>query len=165
MWTGTIFEKFLENEPDDSTIKYRPLQYHKLRDDLERQSLDAGCENAIEPKIWGSVAANVANDIAPRPEAGYLQQRIHQRGVGFHLQNAFLDEPAEDSLLGMLSHIGLMRDPRTSKVMVPDEAIEEQEEFVEPTVNLQIPERAQLAEMLCNQPENLSPAELLELRI
>ncbi len=44
--------------------------------------------------------------------------------VGFHLQNAFLDEPTEDSLLAMLSHIGLMRDPRASKDMVPDEVWE-----------------------------------------
>ena len=39
----------------------------------------------------------------------------------FYLQNAFLDEPPEDSLLGMLSHIGLLHDPRASKDMVPDE--------------------------------------------
>ncbi|KAL2198361.1 hypothetical protein P885DRAFT_58932 [Corynascus similis CBS 632.67] len=32
-------------------------------------------------------------------------------------------------------------------------------------IDLQIPERAQLAEILCNRPNNLSPAELLELRI
>ena len=159
--------------------------------------------------------------------------------VGFHLQNAFLDEPTEDSLLGMLSHIGLMRDPRASKDMVPDEVWEmmppdpeiaaleaeraqlkggqyrikgtqnedrvreltrliatkeaqrknavrrayredyfhnrptwdieadgqEEEEYVEPAIDLHIPERAQLAEILCNQPDNLSSTELLELRI
>jgi len=159
--------------------------------------------------------------------------------VGFHLQNAFLDEPTEDSLLAMLSHIGLMRDPRASKDMVPDEVWElmppdpqvaalkaeraqlkggqyrikgtenedqireltkliatkeaqwkkairrtyredyfynrptwdieadgqEEEEYVEPAIDLQIPERAQLAEILCNQPDNLSSAELLELRV
>ena len=44
--------------------------------------------------------------------------------VGFHLQNAFLYEPTEDKLLTMLSHIGLMRDPRASKDMVPDEVWE-----------------------------------------
>ena len=159
--------------------------------------------------------------------------------VKFHLQNVVLDEPTEDSLLAMLSHIGLMRDPRASKDMVPDEVWEllppdpviealkeerarlkggryrikgsehegrireltkliatkeqqlktavqrdyrkdyfynrptwdmeadgeEEEEYVEPAVDLQIPERAQLAEILCNQPDNLSSAELLELRI
>ncbi|KAK4119899.1 hypothetical protein N657DRAFT_649680 [Parathielavia appendiculata] len=41
--------------------------------------------------------------------------------VGFHLQNAFLEEPTEDSLLAMLSHIGHMRDPRTRRDMVPDQ--------------------------------------------
>lgn len=35
-----------------------------------------------------------------------------------------MDEPTEDSLLAMLSHIGLMRDPRASKDMVPDEVWE-----------------------------------------
>ncbi|KAL2263081.1 hypothetical protein VTK26DRAFT_8306 [Humicola hyalothermophila] len=158
--------------------------------------------------------------------------------VGFHLQNAFLDEPTEDSLLAMLSHLGLTRDPRASKDMVPDEVWElippdpeiealkaerarlkggryrvkglenenkireltrliatkeqqrksairrdyrkhyfynrptwdmdadrQEEEYVEPAIDLQIPERAQLAEILSNQPDNLSPAELLELRI
>ncbi|KAL2192537.1 hypothetical protein P885DRAFT_82074 [Corynascus similis CBS 632.67] len=42
---------------------------------------------------------------------------------------------------------------------------QEEEEYVEPATDLQIPERAQLAEILCNQLDNLSPAELLELRI
>lgn len=42
---------------------------------------------------------------------------------------------------------------------------EEEEEYVEPAVDLQIPERAQLTEILYNQPDNLSSAELLELRI
>ena len=41
--------------------------------------------------------------------------------VGFHFQNAFLDEPTEDSLLAMLSHIGYIRDPCASKDMVPDQ--------------------------------------------
>ncbi|KAJ4307350.1 hypothetical protein N0V88_000734 [Collariella sp. IMI 366227] len=158
--------------------------------------------------------------------------------VGFHLQNAFLDKPTEDSLLAMLSHIGLMRDPRASKDIVPDEVWEmmppdpqlaaleaeraqlkggqyrikgiknenrvreltkliatkkaqrknairrayredyfynrptwdieadgQEEEYVELTIDLHISERAQLAEILCNQPDNLSSAELLELRI
>lgn len=44
--------------------------------------------------------------------------------IGFHLQNAFLEEPTEDSLLRMLSHIGHMRDPRARKDMVPDEVCE-----------------------------------------
>ncbi|KAK4116040.1 hypothetical protein N656DRAFT_794382 [Canariomyces notabilis] len=45
------------------------------------------------------------------------------------------------------------------------EADEGEEEYTEPAVDLQIPERAKLAEILGNQPDNLSSAELLELRI
>jgi hypothetical protein len=172
--------------------------------------------------------------------SAYINEKIK-----FHLQNAFLDEPTEDSLLKMLSHIGHMRDPRARKNMVPDgvwemmppdpdiealraernrlkggryrirgaeneerirelgkliatkeaqrrnkiqqeyradyfynrptrdierqaimdEEEEEEEEYVEPIVDLQIPERAQLAEILCSQPDDLSATELLELRI
>jgi hypothetical protein len=168
--------------------------------------------------------------------SAYINEKVQ-----FHLQNAFLGEPTEDSLIGMLSHIVLMRDPRASKDMVPDEVWEnmppdpeivayeaeraqlkgcqyrirgtenegrireltrliatkqaqrdkairreyrahyfynrptwdierqaneeDKEEYIEPIIDLHIPERAQLAEILCNQPDDLSSAELLELRI
>ncbi|KAK4221693.1 FluG domain-containing protein [Podospora fimiseda] len=42
---------------------------------------------------------------------------------------------------------------------------QEEREYIEPAIDLYIPERAQLAEILCNQPDNLSSTELLELRI
>lgn len=46
-----------------------PLQYHRLRDDMARQSLDYGCERAIEPKAWRRGAANAANGMSfPYPE-------------------------------------------------------------------------------------------------
>lgn len=41
--------------------------------------------------------------------------------VEFHLQNAFLDELMEDSLLNFFTHISIMRDPQASYDMVPDE--------------------------------------------
>ncbi|KJR83642.1 uncharacterized protein SPSK_04752 [Sporothrix schenckii 1099-18] len=41
--------------------------------------------------------------------------------VTFHLQNAVLDEPYEDALIGILSHMSAMRDPSASSDMVPDE--------------------------------------------
>ena len=48
-------------EEDSDELKYQPLPYQKLHDDMERQSLDAGEERAIEPKAWRRGAANVAN--------------------------------------------------------------------------------------------------------
>lgn len=39
----------------------RPLQYHKLRDDMGRQSLDAGNETALGPKAFRRMAANAVN--------------------------------------------------------------------------------------------------------
>ncbi len=63
--------------PDDSVgkegsdeRKYQPLPYQKLADDMARQSLDAGEENAIEPKAWRRGAANAANGMSfPSPES------------------------------------------------------------------------------------------------
>ncbi|KAK3682380.1 FluG domain-containing protein [Podospora appendiculata] len=246
-----VFRQYIESiaEEESDERKYQPLPYRRLHYDMERQSLDAGEENKIEPKAWRRGAANAADGNASDavrdqmmrhdPKWATFNSAYINEKVGFHLQNAFLEEPTEDGLLAMLSHIGLMRDPRASKDMVPDEVWElmppdpqiealkaerarlrggryrikgsehegkireltkliatkeqqrktairrdyrkhyfhnrptwdmeadgqEEEEYVEPTIDLQIPERAQLAEILCNQPDNLSSAELLELRI
>ncbi|KAK4172310.1 hypothetical protein QBC36DRAFT_390518 [Triangularia setosa] len=121
-------------EEESGERKYRPLPYQKLHDDMERQSLDAGEENAIKPKAWRRGAANAANDNASDavrdqmmrhdPKWATFDSAYINEKVGFHLQNAFLDEPTEDGLLAMLSQIGLMRDPRANKDMVPDEVWE-----------------------------------------
>jgi hypothetical protein len=168
--------------------------------------------------------------------SAYINEKVQ-----FHLQNAVLDEPTEDSLIGMLSHISVMCDPRARKDMVPDEVWaemppdpeilaleaeraelkggqyritgtenedrireltkliakkrakrgknirrgyredyfhhrptwdiegqangEEEQEYVEPAVDLHIPERAELAQILCKQPEDLSSTALLAVRI
>jgi uncharacterized protein DUF3435 len=84
-----VFRRF-----DGSIISDEPLQYHKLKDDMRRQSLDYGCEKPIEPKAWRRGAAwydgptpreqpiltvfvGKAPD-ATRSQVGYVQQRIHQ---------------------------------------------------------------------------------------
>jgi hypothetical protein len=41
--------------------------------------------------------------------------------VKFDLQNTFLDEPLEDSLITLFTYISIMRDPRASYNMVPEE--------------------------------------------
>ncbi|KAK4227736.1 FluG domain-containing protein [Podospora fimiseda] len=244
-----VFRRHEDSVGDSDERKYQPLLYQKLHDDMERQSLDAGEENAIEPKAWRRGAANVANGngsdavrdqmVRHDPKWATFNSAYINEKVGFHLQNAFLDEATEDSLLAMLSHIGLMRDPRASKDMVPNDVWEmmppdteierlevekaqlkggqyrikgsehedrireltrsiatkvarrkndirraywedyfynrptwdieakgqEEKEYGEPAIDLCIPERAQLAEILCNQPDNSSSTELLELRI
>ncbi|KAK0701742.1 hypothetical protein B0T26DRAFT_528887 [Lasiosphaeria miniovina] len=53
-------ESIIEEESEER--KYQPLPYHKLRYDMERQSLDAGEENSTEPKAWRRGAANAADD-------------------------------------------------------------------------------------------------------
>ncbi|RYP22820.1 hypothetical protein DL767_008966 [Monosporascus sp. MG133] len=62
-----------------------------------------------------------------------VRSRLNQRPIAtslmlsaikFYLQNAFLNKPTEDSLLGILSYIGLMRNLRTNKDMVPDKVWE-----------------------------------------
>lgn len=48
-------------EEESNERKYQPLPYRKLHYDMERQSLGAGEENAIEPKAWRRRAANAAD--------------------------------------------------------------------------------------------------------
>ncbi|KAK4151935.1 hypothetical protein C8A00DRAFT_44942 [Chaetomidium leptoderma] len=103
-------ESIAEEEPDER--KYQPLPYRKLHYDMERHRV-GNASDAVRDQMmrhdpkWATF------------NSAYLNEK-----VGFHLQNAFLDEPTEDSLLTMLSHIGLMRDPRACKDMVPDEVWE-----------------------------------------
>ncbi|KAK4170950.1 FluG domain-containing protein [Triangularia setosa] len=214
-WKEEWLKRPVFRRHDDS---YRPLLYQKLYDDMERQSLDAGEENAIEPKAWRRGAANAVNGSASDavrdqmmrhdPKWATFNSAYINEKVGFHLQNAFLDEPTEDGLLAILSHIGLMRDPRASKDMVPDERAQlkggqyrikgsEREDRVRELTKLIAAKEAQrkkairqayredyfhnrptwdidtdgqeedeyLAQILCNQPNNLSSGKLLELRI
>ncbi|KAK3945235.1 FluG domain-containing protein [Diplogelasinospora grovesii] len=121
----------------------------------------------IELKAWRRGAVNAANSNAP--DAVRDQMMHHDpKWATFNI----LDEPTEDSLIGMLSYISLMHDPRAHKDMVPDEreyradyfhnrptweierqaSGEEEEEYIEPAINLHIP-------------EHLSSIKLLELRI
>jgi hypothetical protein len=66
-----VFRQYNEStaEEESDERKYEPLPYHKLLYDMERQSLDAGEENKIEPKAWRRGAANAANGLFfPSPE-------------------------------------------------------------------------------------------------
>ncbi|KAK7429834.1 hypothetical protein QQZ08_003679 [Neonectria magnoliae] len=42
---------------------------------------------------------------------------------------------------------------------------EEEEEYAEPVINVTIPERAKLAEIFCNQPDNLTEDQIFQLKI
>ncbi|KAK6841024.1 hypothetical protein PG987_001884 [Apiospora arundinis] len=223
------------------------LQYHKLRDDLKRQSLDMGEEEPIVPRAFRRGNANAMNGKAPDavrdqalrhdPKWATFNNAYINENVEYDTQNAFLDEPTEDKLINLFTHIGMTRDPRAQRRMMfgkiypPDpeiealkqrremlkggqyrykgkpkeeeirdltdkirvmeakrvKAVEEQyreywfynrstwdierqaagdEEPMEhlvPMVDLQLPERAELAQILLNQPEMPSYEEMKEL--
>lgn len=48
-----VFRRFDGTTPSP----HQPLQYHKLRDDMSRQSLDAGNKMALGPKAFRRMAA------------------------------------------------------------------------------------------------------------
>ncbi|KAK4108882.1 hypothetical protein N656DRAFT_792137 [Canariomyces notabilis] len=144
-----------ESDESDSSDKsdgseYQLLPYQKLLDDMKRQSLDAGEENPIEPKAWRRGAANVANGTENEDRIRELTKLIasmeaqrRKKIRRAYREDYFYNRPTWD--------------------IEADKS--DEEEYVEPAVELQITKRAKLAEILCNQPDNLSSAELLELRI
>ncbi|KAM0271864.1 hypothetical protein ACHAQH_008964 [Verticillium albo-atrum] len=231
--------------------KTEAMLYSKFRDDLGRQSLDAGFEQRWTAKIFRRGASNAANGNAPDVvrdqmmrhdpkfatfHGAYLNERVQ-----FDLQNTFLEEETEDQLYRLFAHVSLTRDPRAKRDMVPAEVWanlpadpeivkleqrrtalkertyriqgrkheaeirqltetirtmrarrevkivdqyrkhyfynrptwnierqargEEEEEYTEPAIDLDIPERARLAEILCKQPKDLSETEIHQLRI
>ncbi|EWZ27959.1 hypothetical protein FPRO04_13078 [Fusarium proliferatum] len=161
--------------------------------------------------------------------------------ANFDLQNAFLEEEKESQLFRLFAHVSLMRDPRATADMVPDEVWanlapdpeiveleeqrarlkqgnyrieghgneeeirrltnkirtkrayrerqvvkeyredyfyhrptwdieqqargEEEEEYTEPVIDVHIPERDRLANILCHQPDGLTEDQVLERRI
>ncbi|WVO16389.1 hypothetical protein L204_104064 [Cryptococcus depauperatus] len=236
-----VFRRFSAAGPSPTEA----LQYHKLNDDMGRQSLDSGCEKAIGPKTWrrGAANGNAPDSVRDQtmrhdPKWATFNRAYINELVEFHLQNAFLDEPTEDALIKMLSHIDVSRDPLASMDMVPDEIwaqlgpdpaaeeleqererlkggrakrarlvkrqyreyyfdhrptwdIEQQGDFSSgtdnddgqdgkkdgdfsdedscdsgrPDLDIDIPERRELARLLCHQPDTLTYDELLERRI
>lgn len=99
---------------------------------MARQSLDYGCEKAIEPRAWRRGAANAANGKASDsvhdqmmrhdPKWATFNSAYINEQVEFHLQNAYCKEPTEDAVIAMLTHIDIMRDPNaTSNMMPPDD--------------------------------------------
>ncbi|KAK0367771.1 FluG domain-containing protein [Colletotrichum limetticola] len=227
------------------------MPYSKLRDDMGRQSLDAGFEKRWTPRFARRGAANAANGNAPDavrdqmmrhdPKFATFHNAYINQNVNFDLQNTFLEEDAENQMYKLFAHVSLTRDPRATSNMVPaelwndlepDRAIvkmqrrraelkdgryrikgkdkeaeirmltnqirlmearrdshivkeyrnyyfhnrptwdieaqargEEQEEYVEPEIDLRIPERRRLAEILCHQSDNWTQDDVLQQRI
>ncbi|KAL7786357.1 FluG domain-containing protein [Trichoderma ceciliae] len=247
-----IFRRYEGN----SLSSNRPLQYSTLRDELKREWHDAGNEEDIDLKAFRRMAANGINSKAPDtvrdqamrhdPKWATFNSAYINEKVEFHVQNAILDEPLEEDLIQLWSHMSMTRDPRAASNMVPDEVWrnmqpdteitklklqrerlkgarfrvegrddeaqiralgrqiksktaqrdkkvkigyrkyyfrnrstwdierqlrgeveddEEEEEYVAPAIKLHIPERAELAEILINQPDNPSLKDITKIRV
>ncbi|KAK1657061.1 FluG domain-containing protein [Colletotrichum godetiae] len=226
------------------------MTYAKLRDDMGRQSLDAGFERAWTPRFARRGAANAANGNASDavrdqmmrhdPKFATFHGAYLNENVEFDLQNTFLEEETEEQMYKVFAHVSLTRDPRATRDMVPKDVWEnlspdpeileleeqrrklkcgyyrvqgteneaeirrltekirtkvdrrdknvvkeyreyyfynrptwdierqangEEEKYAEPEINLQIPERARLAQILCHQPADCTHDELMELWI
>ncbi|KAK3379574.1 hypothetical protein B0T24DRAFT_647132 [Lasiosphaeria ovina] len=107
------------------------MQYSILRDNMARQSLEAGFEKAWAPRFGRRGAANAANMNAPDavrdqmlrhdPKFFTFQSAYLNEVANFDLQNAFLEEETEDQLFRLFAHVSLTRDPRATRDMVPAE--------------------------------------------
>ena len=129
----------------------KPLPYHKLNDDMERQTLEAGFEKALGPKAFRRGAANAANGMFAAVNLTSLisnmgtvvsgnasdavrdQMMRHDprwatfngayinEKVEFHLERVVAGEPTDDCLIDLFAHMSLTRDPDAGRDMVPDE--------------------------------------------
>ncbi|KAL8310634.1 hypothetical protein RB597_010464 [Gaeumannomyces tritici] len=107
------------------------MLYAKLRDDLARQSLDAGFEVCWTPKFFRRGAANAANGNAPDvvrdqmmrhdPKFSTFHGAYLNEKVKFDLQNTFLEEETENELYKLFAHVSITRDRRAKRDMVPAE--------------------------------------------
>jgi len=61
-WKESMLKVPIFRSPQGSVLSdHRPLPYYKLRDDMERQTLDAGFERSFGPKTFRRGAANAVN--------------------------------------------------------------------------------------------------------
>jgi hypothetical protein len=124
------------------------------------------------------VPAEVWQDLPPDPEIVELEQRRERLKNG---QYRIRGQDNAQEIQDLTKQIRSKKAQRVKKVVNGYRAHyfynrptwdierqargEEEEEYVEPDIDLQIPERVQLAEILCHQPQDLSAAALLERRI
>lgn len=126
--------------------------------------------NMVPPEVWAN--------LAPDPEITRLEKQRAELKQG---QYRIEGRENEAEIRRLTARIRSMQSQRDKWVVKqyredwfrhrPTRDIERQargegmEEFVEPAINLVIPERARLAEILCHQPENLSDEALTKLSI
>ncbi|OAQ58761.1 FluG domain-containing protein [Pochonia chlamydosporia 170] len=111
----------------------KALPYDKLNDDMQRQTLDAGFEQAFGPRAFRRGAANKANGRASDavrdqmmrhdPKWATFNSAYINEKVQFHLERVVADEPTEDCLIDLFTHMSMTRDPRASQNMVPAEVL------------------------------------------
>ncbi|KAH7012294.1 FluG domain-containing protein [Microdochium trichocladiopsis] len=112
-------------------ISEPPMTYDWLSSDLKRQSLEAGFEHAITPRAFrrgvsdaiNGQASDAVRDQAMRhdPEWATFNSAYINQHVKFDVQSAFLNEPTQDSLINLMGHMSLTRDPSAKRNMVPPE--------------------------------------------
>ncbi|KXX82493.1 hypothetical protein MMYC01_201217, partial [Madurella mycetomatis] len=102
-------------------------------------------------------------NLPPNPEIVELEQQREQLKGG---QYRIRGQDDAQEIQNLARQIRNKKAQRVKEIDIEPQARgEEEEEYIEPAIDLQIPERTQLTEILCHQPEGLSPATLLERRI
>ncbi|EFY85694.1 FluG domain-containing protein [Metarhizium acridum CQMa 102] len=102
----------------------KALPYGKLNDDMQRQTLDTGFEQAFRPRAFRRGAANKANGRASDavrdqmmrhdPKWATFNSAYINDKVQFHLERVVADEPTEDCLVDLFTPMSITRDPRAS---------------------------------------------------
>ena len=155
-----------------------------LEEQLQNKLIEAYAHGGLtrDPRVTRHMVPDeVWEDMKPDPEIEELERRRQQLKGG---QYRIAGQDCEKEVRELTYQIGVKKDKRTKDVekeyrryvfhnrpnwdiedQFSGKAVNVEEEYVPPDINLQIPERAQLAHILRNQPSDLSDEAINELRI
>ncbi|KAH6699577.1 hypothetical protein ACHAQF_009103 [Verticillium nonalfalfae] len=153
---------FLEEETEDQL--YRLFAHVSLTRDPRAK------RDMVPPEVWA--------DLPPDPEIVALeQQRAALKGRNYRIRG----QEHEAEIRQLTERIRTLVAQREAKIVVQyrqhyfynrstwniesQARGEEEEEYAEPAITLDIPERARLAEIWCKQPSDLNDDEIDQLRI
>ncbi|KAH7194998.1 hypothetical protein DER44DRAFT_849720 [Fusarium oxysporum] len=150
------------------------ILYCKLRDNIGQQSLDSGYERKWTPRFARRGAGNAANEEEKKSQLfrlfAYVSLTCNPRAMADIVPNErgkyrIEGHKNKEKIRQLTNKIQIKRAYYKKQDSRQQVRGEEEEECIEPVVNIYIPERNRLVNLLYYQPEGLTEDQVLEQRI